>query len=374
MTALGMLVSLLTGALIAALLTLVRHRRLEDEVNRSSGQLQSVKRDLSTILDVLPSIIGYWDRNLVNRMANRAFSRWFDVDPSVLRGTHLEELFGRESSSADWQAIRAALCGECVTYEKALAGRAGAGPGHLLLNLVPDVLDGEVKGFYLLGHDITAHREAQRRLTESEKLLQRAETVSRVGGFMLDFASGELQWTAQTYRIHEVDERRAPDPAWADSFLSPEFRARLQEATQLARESGIGYDLEIPMVTAKNRAIWIRMAAEVESENGVPARIVGAIQDITDRCKLEQRLRDALSAADRASRSKSQFLANMSHEIRTPLNAVIGLRIPAGTDDAHRRAAPVPRKDPIRRPRLAGRHQQRARSVEDRSGRDGPGE
>ena len=294
--ALGMLVSLLTGALTAALLTLVRHRHLEDEVNRSSGQLQSVKRDLSTILDVLPSMIGYWDRNLVNRMANRAFSRWFDVDPSLLRGTRLEALFGSESSSADWQAIRAALSGECVTYEKALQGRAGGGPGYLLVNLVPDILDGDVKGFYLLGHDITAHREAQRRLTESEKLLQRAETVSRVGGFMLDFASGELQWTAQTYRIHEIDERRAPDPAWTDSFLSPEFRARLQEATRLARQSGIGYDLEIPMVTAKNRAIWIRMAAEVESENGVPARIVGAIQDITDRCKLEQLLRDALAA------------------------------------------------------------------------------
>ena len=40
-------------------------------------------------------------------------------------------------------------------------------------------------------------------------LLQRAEAVSKVGGFMLDFATGELQWTAQTYRIHEVDETRA---------------------------------------------------------------------------------------------------------------------------------------------------------------------
>jgi signal transduction histidine kinase/DNA-binding response OmpR family regulator/HPt (histidine-containing phosphotransfer) domain-containing protein len=47
--------------------------------------------------------------------------------------------------------------------------------------------------------------------------------------------------------------------------------------------------------------------------------------DMTDRRKLEQRLRDALAVADNASKSKSEFLANMSHEIRTPLNAVIGL-------------------------------------------------
>ena len=177
----------------------------------------------------------------------------------------------------------------------------------------------------MLRHDITAQREVQRRLTESVKLLQRAENVSRVGGFMIDIASGEQQWTAQTFRIHDVDENVSLTQKLVETFLLPEVRERLRDATRAAQETGTGYDLEIPIVTAKNRAIWIRMAAVVESDNGVPVRIVGAIQDITDRCKLEQRLRDALTVAGKASQSKSEFLANMSHEIRTPLNAVIGL-------------------------------------------------
>jgi signal transduction histidine kinase/DNA-binding response OmpR family regulator len=177
----------------------------------------------------------------------------------------------------------------------------------------------------MLRHDLTAQREARRRLTESVRLLQRAENVSRVGGFMIDIASGEQQWTAQTYRIHDVDDGVSPTQKLVEAFLLPEVRERLREATRTAQETGMGYDLEMPIVTAKNRAIWIRMAAEVESDNGVPVRIVGAIQDITDRCKLEQRLRDALTVAGKASQSKSEFLANMSHEIRTPLNAVIGL-------------------------------------------------
>ena len=168
-------------------------------------------------------------------------------------------------------------------------------------------------------------RRVEHRLTESEKLLQRTESVSRVGGFMFDLATGDLQWTQQAYRIHEVDEGQRPTLALMDSFLSPAARERLCEVTRVARETGGGYELEIPIVTAKNRAIWVRIAGEVESENGVAVRIVGAIQDITDRCKLEQRLRDAIAIADKASRSKSEFLANMSHEIRTPLNAVIGL-------------------------------------------------
>ena len=163
------------------------------------------------------------------------------------------------------------------------------------------------------------------RLTESEKLLQRAESVSRVGGFMFDLVTEELQWTRQGYRIYEVDEGQNPTLALVESFLAPAARERLCAVTRAARETGAGYEIEIPLVTAKGRDIWARITGEVESENGIPVRIVGAIQDITDRCKLEQRLRDAIAIADKASRSKSEFLANMSHEIRTPLNAVIGL-------------------------------------------------
>ena len=163
------------------------------------------------------------------------------------------------------------------------------------------------------------------RLSESEKLLQRAESVSRVGGFLFDLATEQLQWTRQGYRIHEVDEGQQPTLALVESFLSPAARERLCTVTRAARETGAGYEIEIPLMTAKGRAIWVRITGEVESENEIPVRIVGAIQDITDRCKLEQRLRDAIAIADKASRSKSEFLANMSHEIRTPLNAVIGL-------------------------------------------------
>jgi two-component system, sensor histidine kinase and response regulator len=171
----------------------------------------------------------------------------------------------------------------------------------------------------------TSTTSIMRRLTESEKFLQRVETVSRVGGFMFDFATGEHQWTRQSFRIHEIDEDCCPTRELVDSFLTPAARERLHEANRVARETGIGYDIEIPLVTAKKRAIWVRVAAEVECENGYPKRLVGAIQDITERCKLEHRLREAISVADKANKSKSEFLANMSHEIRTPLNAVIGL-------------------------------------------------
>ena len=56
-----------------------------------------------------------------------------------------------------------------------------------------------------------------------------------------------------------------------------------------------------------------------------PVRMIGCMQDITDRKTAELEARQSKIAADEARKTQEQFLANMSHEIRTPMNGVIGM-------------------------------------------------
>ncbi|WP_348754251.1 CHASE domain-containing protein, partial [uncultured Aquincola sp.] len=161
---------------------------LEQQVTDRTAALENARRDLQTLLDALPSMVGYWDSQLVNRFANQAYHRWFNLPPGTLPGRRLQDVASPMLFERNEPRIMAALAGQPQTFEVALPPLQGQPPRQVLAHYLPDRVDGQVRGFYVLVHDVTElteqrrqldalvqeSRNAQRELADRERLLRLA--------------------------------------------------------------------------------------------------------------------------------------------------------------------------------------------------------
>ena len=155
--------------------------------------------------------------------------------------------------------------------------------------------------------DISERKLAEAALRASQDLLDRTGRIGGVGGWSFDIASQAIEWSDQTCRIHEVAPGFRPTLDQAVNFYAPEARPVIAQAMQQAMASGQGWDLELALVTARGRRVWVRAVGEAESVDGRTARLTGAFQDITARRRTEaevernaQLLRGAIGAIDEA--------------------------------------------------------------------------
>ena len=154
------------------------------------------------------------------------------------------------------------------------------------------------------GRDVTARVRAERELRTSRAFLARTGRLAGVGGWQMDIASGEITWSEETRRIHEVAADFQPTLAAALAFYTPASRPLVEAAVQRGLTSGQPWDLELQVVTAKGRTIWARAFGEVEFEGRQPVRLVGAFQDITE----QRALREELAGRERFLRQLADSL------------------------------------------------------------------
>jgi len=139
--------------------------------------------------------------------------------------------------------------------------------------------------------DIGERKRAEAALRASQALLDSSGRIGGIGGWEFDLISHEVHWTDQTCRIHDREPGHQPTLEEALGYYDANNRQVIREAFEEATRDGGTLDLELRLVTATGRAVWVRVVGEAELSEGKPTRLLGAMQDITARRAMEQELR-----------------------------------------------------------------------------------
>jgi PAS domain S-box-containing protein len=143
-----------------------------------------------------------------------------------------------------------------------------------------------------LGYDITERQQTENALQTSETNLIKAQEVAHIGSWSLDLRENNLVWTDENYRIFGIP---AGTPLTYEKFLEvvhPEDREYVDEKWKAAIE-GEPYDIEHRLLV-DNKVKWVREKAEMSlDDTGNPKSGIGITQDITERKRAEDKIRES---------------------------------------------------------------------------------
>jgi PAS domain S-box-containing protein len=305
------------------------------EVLAEQGR-ESNRRHLQSILDNIPSMVGYWGRDLRNHFANRAYQYWLGIDPEKVPGMHIREVIGEERYRLNLPYIEAALRGEKQTFERQIPSPDGRHLRYSLAEYIPDLLEGEVNGFYVVVSDITPVKEAEIALRASEERYRKVveDQTELIGRYRPD---GTMIFVNEVYcRFFGKSEAELSGRSW-HPVAHPDDVALIEEKLSLLSP-------ENPVVTIENRVYsadgsehWMQFVNRgYFDQSGLLREIQSVGRDISVRKLAEQELAASraqlhalLEANDRVREDQRKEIAREIHDELGAVLTAIGFRVDA---------------------------------------------
>jgi PAS domain S-box-containing protein len=257
-----------------------------DVTERKQAEFKLAQREevFRLAADAVDGVIFEWDivRGVVNR--SRGVQEVLGIAPEDLEcsiDAWFERIHPRDFAAAK-KAISVALVngrGWTTTYrirdargkyksilERGLLQRNAAGDPVRAIGCCVDV--SEIK-----------------RLTD---ILAETQRTAKIGGWEYSYATRELTWTDEMYRIYDATAGVFA-LSWESAMAQwvPDSRRQFEEACRAAAAGSGQFDLELEIMTLKSQRIWVRIIGHMEMLGGRPFRAFGSVQNIQGK-KLAQ--------------------------------------------------------------------------------------
>ncbi|MEY5047628.1 MAG: hypothetical protein RLZZ175_987 [Bacteroidota bacterium] len=148
----------------------------------------------------------------------------------------------------------------------------------------PDVVTGDL---YAIGRDVTESNKLNEQITNAQKSLEEAQSISKVGSWEFDLETNFLTWSQEHYNIFEIESPQSQENLYNlyRSKIHHDDIAALDKAVKEAVELGKDFTYEHRCVLDNGKRVKyvIGIGKVILNQAGKPVLLKGTIQDITER-------------------------------------------------------------------------------------------
>jgi PAS domain S-box-containing protein len=238
--------------------------------------------------------------------------RWTDLTPAEWRG-HAER------AVADLKAT-----GIFQPFEKEYFRKDGSRVPVLLGGALLEGRGNQGIAFVL---DLSEQKRAEKALRRSEAFLAEGQHLGQIGSFSWRVATDEITWSAELYRIYELEIGVPVTLELIRSRVHPGDVSLIEKMKMVdrARDGGHAFEWQFRLLMPDHSIKYMHAVAHATRDQDGQLEYIASVQDVTARRLAEEASDKARSELAHVARvmTLGTLTASIAHELNQPLSGIV---------------------------------------------------